>query len=65
MTNCLWILGIGQKFAVLEVKTVVSKVLRHFEIALAEDSLKEPTLVGALVTTPKNKINFHLKPRLY
>ncbi len=49
----------------LEVKAVVSKVLRHFEISLAEDSLSEPVLVAELVTSTEDKINYHLKPRMY
>lgn len=59
------ILGIGQKFAMLEMKTLVSKVLRHFEISLAEDSKSDPVLIGELITTTEDKINYHLKPRLY
>lgn len=57
--------GIGQKFAVLEMKSMVSMVLRNFEISLAEDSRQYPTLLAELILIPENKINFHLKPRLY
>ncbi len=57
--------GIGQKFAMLEVKALVSKVVRNFEISLAEDSLSDPVLIGELVTSTENKLNYHLKPRMY
>lgn len=61
----LSISGIGQKFAILEIKAVVSKVLRHLEISLAEDSIADPVLVGELILAPVNPINFHMKPRIY
>lgn len=56
--------GIGQKFAMLELKTLLAKALKRFVISLAEDSMEEPTLIGELITKPEDKINFHLKPRL-
>ncbi|XP_037038601.1 cytochrome P450 4d1-like isoform X2 [Bradysia coprophila] len=56
---------IGQKFAVLEIKSVISKILRHFEISLAEDSVNQPLLTAELILFSESKINFHLKPRLY
>ncbi|KAG4074180.1 hypothetical protein HA402_016208, partial [Bradysia odoriphaga] len=54
---------IGQKFAILELKTVVSKVLSNFEISLAEDSMEDPVLIGEVITIPLNPINYHLKQR--
>lgn len=56
---------IGQKFAMLELKSIVSKMLRHFEIALAADSVTEPELKADLIMTPATRIDFHLKPRIY
>ncbi|XP_037040832.1 cytochrome P450 4d1-like isoform X2 [Bradysia coprophila] len=56
---------IGQKFAVLEIKSLVSKVLRYFEISLAENSKEYPTLLAELILIPESKINFHVKPRMY
>lgn len=61
----LSISGIGQKFAVLEIKSLVSKVLRYFEISLAENSKEYPTLLAELILIPESKINFHVKPRTY
>ena len=57
--------GIGQKFAMLELKAVVSKVLRHFELSLAEDSMSDPVLIGEVITTSQDAINYHLKPRFH
>lgn len=59
------ILGIGQKFAILEIKSLVSKVLRYFEISLDEDSRQYPTLTAELILAAENKINFYLKPRVH
>ncbi|KAG4065113.1 hypothetical protein HA402_007510 [Bradysia odoriphaga] len=56
---------IGQKFAVLEIKSLVTKVLRYFEISLAENSKEYPTLLAELILIPESKINFHVKPRIY
>ncbi|KAG4074187.1 hypothetical protein HA402_016215 [Bradysia odoriphaga] len=56
---------VGQKYAVLEIKAVVSKVLRHFEISLADDSKSDPVLIGEVILSTKNPINYHLKPRIY
>lgn len=55
---------IGQKFAMLELKSVLAKVLRHFEISLDLDSLAEPALTAELILVPGSKINFHLAPRI-
>jgi len=56
---------IGQKFAMLEIKSLVSKVLRYFEISLVEDSREYPTLLAQMILVPENKIKFHVKPRAY
>lgn len=55
---------IGQKYAILEMKTLLAKVLTHFEISLAEDSQEFPALVGEMILISENKIYFHLKRRL-
>lgn len=47
----------------LEMKCILSKVLRNFEISLAKDSETEPILSAELVLRPENAINFHLKRR--
>ena len=54
---------IGQKFAMLEMKSTISKVLRHFEIALADGY--EPTLVYAIILKPSNGVKIRLSPRIY
>lgn len=54
---------IGQKFAMLELKSVISKTLRHFELTLADDSLDEPQLQAELILSPGSRIHFHINPR--
>lgn len=56
---------IGQKFAMLEMKSLLSKVLRHYKITLADDSHKYPDLIAELILVPDSKIHFHLEPRAY
>lgn len=54
---------IGQRFAVLEMKAIISKLLRKYEFRLADECLDHPSLIAALVLKPNNKINFYLKER--
>lgn len=54
---------IGQKFAMLEMKSIVSKILRNFHIKLASDSVEVPELVTELVLRSDKRLNFHLSPR--
>lgn len=56
---------IGQKFAMLEMKSVVSKMLRHYKLTLAADSLEEPSLIAEIILKPENCINFHVERRVY
>ncbi|XP_017482890.1 PREDICTED: cytochrome P450 4d1 [Rhagoletis zephyria] len=56
---------IGQRFAVLEVKSVVTNVLRHFEIEFVGDSTTEPILIAELILRTKDPLMFMLKPRVY
>nr|CAI5817576.1 unnamed protein product [Callosobruchus analis] len=51
---------IGQKFAVLEMKSTVSKILRHFEI-LPPKQPKEPDLAAQAVLTSLNGIHLYIK----
>lgn len=53
---------IGQKFAMLELKSIISKILRNFEVRLAEDSVKEPKMKAELILVPET-INVHLTKR--
>lgn len=54
---------IGQKYAMFEMKCILSKILQNFEISLAKESEGEPTLSGTLVLRSENAILFHLKRR--
>lgn len=55
---------IGQKFAMLDMKSVISKLLRHYRLELAdEEKLAEPVIAVEVILKPINGINFHLIPR--
>ena len=54
---------IGQKFAMLEMKSTVSKVLRNFELSVAPGY--EPILVAELILRPDNGVMLQLKKRTY
>ena len=54
---------IGQKFAMHEVKTVRSEILRSFDV-VALDKVDEVTPIGAIVTRPNGGVRVQLKPRL-
>lgn len=53
----------GQKFAMYEMKSILSKIILNFEISLTKDSEMEPILSGATVLRPHNPIKFKLKCR--
>jgi len=55
---------IGQKFAMLEIKTTISKILRHYELILGNPEEKM-ILVAEMVLKSKNGINLKLKKRIY
>ncbi|CAG9805217.1 unnamed protein product [Chironomus riparius] len=52
---------VGQKFAMLEMKTTVSKVLRHFELSVMPGF--EPVAISELILRPENGIWLQLKER--
>lgn len=54
---------IGQKFAMYEMKCVLSKILRNFELKLTKDSELTPILSAAIVLRPETAIKFNLKRR--
>lgn len=54
---------IGQKFAMYEMKCILSKILHNFVVSLTEDSLAEPILSASLVLRPESAIKFRLKRR--
>nr|AVL92835.1 CYP450 [Locusta migratoria] len=53
---------IGQKFALLEEKAVLSYVLRNFRVETVE-RLEDLRLIGELVLRPINGVNLRLRPR--
>lgn len=57
---------IGQKFAVLEMKSTISKLLRNFEFSLAEETANSTLVLAAeLILIPKNPLFFHIQQRSY
>ncbi|XP_055923350.1 cytochrome P450 4d1-like isoform X2 [Eupeodes corollae] len=56
---------IGQKFAMLEIKSVVANVLRNFEVEYVKSELGEPLLIGELILRTRDPLMFRLKPRIY
>lgn len=53
---------IGQKFAQYEIKSVISKLLRHYEFELGQNDFK-PVLTAELILKPANGILLKMKPR--
>lgn len=56
---------IGQKFAMYEIKSIVAKILRNFEISLTESSEAFPILSAELILRPESSIGFRFKRRIY
>uniref|UniRef100_A0A182M757 Cytochrome P450 n=1 Tax=Anopheles culicifacies TaxID=139723 RepID=A0A182M757_9DIPT len=55
---------IGQKFAVAELKSLVSKVLRNYEVLPAEHPHEE-TFIAELILRPERGVPIRVKPRVY
>lgn len=56
---------IGQKFAMLEIKTVLANVLRHYEIEFVGKKEDEIFLIAELILRTKDPLMFKIKPRVY
>lgn len=56
---------IGQKFAMYEMKSILSKILRHYEVHLVKECDIEPKMACELVMRPESSIRFTLEPRIY
>ncbi|XP_062560967.1 cytochrome P450 4d1-like isoform X2 [Armigeres subalbatus] len=54
---------IGQKFALNEMKSVISKLLRHYEFILPPGSPDEPTLASELILKPHHGVQLQIKRR--
>lgn len=54
---------IGQKFAMLEMKSILSKLMQDFEFHLDDNSKDEPRLVAELVLKPADPIIFYINAR--
>lgn len=55
---------IGQKFAMLEMKSLTSKVIRHFELSILKEN-EELELISELVLRSENGIVLSAKQRVY
>lgn len=58
-----FILGIGQKFAILEEKSIISAVLRNYTIE-SVDRREDLTLLGELILRPKDGLAVRIAPRV-
>lgn len=56
---------VGQKFGMLEMKTMISKMLRHYEVHLSENNDEELILNAEMVLRPESKVHFKIQPRIY
>ncbi|XP_058978260.1 cytochrome P450 4d1-like isoform X2 [Musca domestica] len=56
---------IGQKFAVLEIKTILSNVLRHYSVEYVGPGEEEIHLIAELILRTKDPLMFKIKPRVY
>lgn len=56
---------IGQKFAVYEMKSIVSKILRNFEIQITKECETYPILSAELILRPETRMSFYFKPRVF
>ncbi|CAO1410710.1 unnamed protein product [Diamesa serratosioi] len=54
---------IGQKFAMLEMKSTISRTLRHFKLSVEEGY--EPILINEIILRPENGVKLHLNERIY
>lgn len=54
---------IGQKYAELEMKSVLVKMLQNFEFSLCPESAGDPELMTALVLEPAKPLYFRLSRR--
>jgi cytochrome P450 family 4 len=53
---------IGQKFALLEMKTMLSSILRHYEVR-SLDNREDVTLISELVMTSETGFQIIITPR--
>ena len=54
----------GQKFAMLEIKAIISAMLRHYKLSL-EDPNETLRVVLEIITIPANGIRLKLEPRAW
>lgn len=54
---------IGQKFAMLSIKSVVVSVLRNFEVEYCSEDI--PRLIAELILRTEDPLMFKIKPRIY
>lgn len=58
----MYSLFLGQKFALMEEKVIVSWILRKFKIT-SDDKREDLVLLAELILRPKNGIRISIEPR--
>uniref|UniRef100_A0A1B0GQ09 Uncharacterized protein n=1 Tax=Phlebotomus papatasi TaxID=29031 RepID=A0A1B0GQ09_PHLPP len=53
---------IGQKYAILEMKSIAAKIVKNFELSVHED-YKKPILMAEIVLRPENGVHLKFKLR--
>ncbi|CAO1428771.1 unnamed protein product [Diamesa tonsa] len=53
---------IGQKFAMLEMKSIISKVVQNFQLSITKEN-EEPILMSEMVLRSENGVNINIKKR--
>ncbi|XP_055711730.1 cytochrome P450 4d10-like [Phlebotomus papatasi] len=53
---------IGQKYAILEMKSIAAKIVKNFELSVHED-YKKPILMAEIVLRPENGVHLKFKVR--
>lgn len=56
---------IGQKFAMLEIKTMLTNVLRHYQLEYVGNKEEQLELIAELILRTKDPIMFKIKPRVF
>lgn len=56
---------IGQKFAVNELKSVCSKMLRYYELSMDKSNEVDLTLIAEIILRPADGVFIKIKPRIY
>lgn len=59
-----FVLGVGQKYAVLEMKSIATQIVRNFELSITEEH-SELVMMSDVVLRTENGIVLSVKKRDY